>query len=161
MVWRDQARKMRRFEAETLRRFDTVIAVSVRDADALQKAYGLAHVEPVETGVDVEYYAFHGPADASGFGPDGGTVVFTGSMDSRSNIEGVGFLMDEVWPLVLRRRPRGRPSSLAGTRRKPWWPKPAVVDWLGSSPGSSTTYGPSSRGHTSMPYRCGSAVAPE
>ena len=107
-VWQDQARKMRRFEAETLRRFDTVIAVSVRDADALRDAYGLQRVKPVETGVDVDYYAFHPPADAPPFGPTEGTVVFTGSMDSRSNIEGVAFLMHEVWPLVLQRRPDAR-----------------------------------------------------
>lgn len=50
MVWRDQARKMRRFEESTLRRFDTVIAVSVRDAEALQDSYGLTCVEPIETG---------------------------------------------------------------------------------------------------------------
>lgn len=34
--------------------------------------------------------------------------MFTGSMDSRSNIDGVGFLMDEIWPLVLQRRPQAR-----------------------------------------------------
>ena len=107
-VWRDQARKMRRFEEQTLRRFDTVIAVSGRDAEALREAYALQHVEPVETGVDVDYYAFHAPDDAPAFRPDEGTVVFTGSMDSRSNIEGVGFLMRDVWPLVLQARPRAR-----------------------------------------------------
>ena len=107
-VWWDQARKMRRFERQTLHRFDTVIAVSDRDADALRKAYALQHVEPVETGVDVDYYAFHAPGDAPAFGPAGGTVVFTGSMDSRSNVEGVRFLMREVWPLVLQARPQAR-----------------------------------------------------
>jgi glycosyltransferase involved in cell wall biosynthesis len=107
-IWRDQARKMRRFEGHTLRRFDTVITVSVRDADALRESYGLQHVEPVETGVDVDYYAYHAPDDAPAFGPAEGTVVFTGSMDSRSNIEGVTFLMREVWPLVLQTRPQAR-----------------------------------------------------
>ena len=107
-VWRDQARKMRRFEGETLRRFDTVIAVSDRDAQALRDAYALQRVKPVETGVDVDYYAFHAPDDAPTFGPTGGTVVFTGSMDSRSNVEGVGFLMREVWPLVLQARPQAQ-----------------------------------------------------
>ena len=107
-MWRDQARKMRQFEGQTLRRFDTVIAVSVRDADTLREAYALRHVEPVETGVDVDYYAFHAPDDAPAFGPTEGTVVFTGSMDSRSNVEGVGFLMREVWPLVLQARPQAR-----------------------------------------------------
>ncbi len=107
-IWRDQARKMRRFEGEALRRFNTVIAVSTRDAEALRGAYGLQHVEPVETGVDIDYYAFHAPDEAPPFGPAEGTVVFTGSMDSRSNIEGVSFLMREVWPLVLQARPQAR-----------------------------------------------------
>ncbi len=108
LVWRDQARKMRRFEAAALQRFDTVIAVSIRDADVLRDGYGLRRVEPIETGVDVDYYAFHGPGSAPPCGPAEGTVVFTGSMDSRSNVEGVEFLMREVWPLILRRRPQAR-----------------------------------------------------
>ena len=138
LVWRDQARKMRRFEAETLRRFDTVIAVSKRDAAALRAAYGLPRVEPVETGVDTEYYAYHPPTSAPAFGMAQGTVVFTGSMDSRSNIEGVTFLMDEVWPLVLQGRPGARavivgrnpPAALtaAAEERKLDWEFTGFVD---------------------------------
>ena len=108
LVWRDQARKMRRFEAATLQRFDTVIAVSARDASALRYSYGLDRVEPIETGVDVDYYAFQEPGAAPPCGPAEGTVVFTGSMDSRSNVEGVEFLMREIWPLILRSRPQAR-----------------------------------------------------
>jgi polysaccharide biosynthesis protein PslH len=110
LVWRDQARKMRRFEGEALRRFDSVIAVSERDARALEQAYGLSRVEPIETGVDTEYYGFHAPQPAPA---EGGTVVFTGSMDSRSNIDGIEFLMQEVWPLVVQRRPQAR-AVIAG-----------------------------------------------
>src|SRR3984957_7042723 len=40
MIWTNQSRKMTRLEGDTLRRFDTVIAVSKRDADALTKRYG-------------------------------------------------------------------------------------------------------------------------
>ena len=109
-IWRDQARKMRRFEGETLRRFESVIAVSERDARALEREYGLDQVHPIETGVDTEYYAYAAPDPAP---PGGGTVVFTGSMDSRSNIDGIEFLMHEVWPLVLRRRPEAR-AVIAG-----------------------------------------------
>ena len=75
-----------------------VIAVSERDAVALRQAYALPRVEAIETGVDTEFYAYHAPDPAPA---GGGTVVFTGSMDSRSNIDGIEFLMDEVWPLVL------------------------------------------------------------
>ena len=106
LVWADQARKMRRFEGEVLRRFRTAIAVSERDAEALRRDYGLTRVDAIETGVDTGYYAVHPrpPQD----GPDGGTIVFTGSMDSRSNIDGIGFLMDEIWPHVVARRPAAR-----------------------------------------------------
>ena len=102
LIWRDQARKMRRFERDALRRFQSVIAVSERDAIALRQAYALPRVEAIETGVDTDFYAYHAPPPAPSAG---GTVVFTGSMDSRSNIDGIEFLMDEVWPLVLQRRP--------------------------------------------------------
>ena len=109
-VWRDQARKMRRFEGEAIARCDKVIAVSERDARALEALYGLSGVEPIETGVDTDFYAYNPPSPA----PDeGGTVVFTGSMDSRSNIDGIEFLMDEIWPKLLARRPKVR-AIIAG-----------------------------------------------
>lgn len=102
-VWRDQARKMRRFEGDTLRRFTRVIAVSARDAAALRAQFGLDRVDAIDTGVDLEFLAYTPPPPA----PEGGGVVaFTGTMSARANIDGVQFLMDEVWPLVLRARPR-------------------------------------------------------
>jgi hypothetical protein len=55
LVWRNQVGKMQRFEAEVLRRYDSVIAVSARDAAALKQRYGLPVVEPIETGVDLDY----------------------------------------------------------------------------------------------------------
>ena len=110
LVWQDQARKMRRFEGEILHRCQKLIAVSVRDAKALEAQYGLTGVEPVETGVDTDFYAYHAPKPAP---EGGGTVVFTGSMDSRSNIDGIEFLMDEIWPLVLAARPGAR-AVIAG-----------------------------------------------
>ena len=106
LVWRDQARKMRIFEGDTLRRFDSVIAVSARDAKALKALYGLGLVEVIDTGVDLEFYAFQPPEAAADPGPGGGRIVFTGAMDWRANIDGIEFLMDEVWPLVLRARPK-------------------------------------------------------
>lgn len=123
LVWAHETRKMRRFEGEVLRRYGTTIAVSVRDARALEAEYGLPEVHPVETGVDTDYYAYHPQPDPA---PEaGGTMVFTGAMDSRSNIEGIKFLMDEVWPLVLRQRPAARalivgrnpPDALAAAAR--------------------------------------------
>ena len=61
LVWADQSRKMTRFEGETLRRFDTVIAVSKRDADVLSDRYRLARVEEIDTGVDLDFFAAASP----------------------------------------------------------------------------------------------------
>lgn len=122
LVWQNQARKMRSFERDSLRRFDSVIAVSSRDADALRKQYGLMTVETIDTGVDTDYFHFIPPADSP---LDGGTIVFTGAMDSPANIDGVKFLMNDIWPLVCRSRPNARavivgrnpPDSLVASAR--------------------------------------------
>lgn len=99
LLWPGQARKMQRFEGATLRRFDRVIAVSRRDAKALASRFGLSTVDPIDTGVDLEYFR---PTPA----PSGSElVVFTGVMDSPANIEGVHFLMQKVWPILSRMRP--------------------------------------------------------
>ena len=122
-VWRDQARKMRRFERDTLRRFTRVIAVSARDAAALREQFGLARVDAIDTGVDLDFLAFTPPPAAP---EGGGLVAFTGTMSARANVDGVQFLLDEIWPRILRARPRaeaviiGRdpPEALARAARE-------------------------------------------
>ncbi len=106
LLWRNQARKMQRFEGETLRRFSRVIAVSKRDASALEQRFGLAAVDAIDTGVDLAFFTPE-PA-ASPPQPDAGLVVFTGVMDSPANVAGIRYLSDKIWPLVLRKRPAAR-----------------------------------------------------
>ena len=120
LVWRDQARKMRRFEADALARFTSVIAVSRRDAEALRTQYGLGDVAVIDTGVDLEFHAFQPPNPPPE--PGGGTIVFTGAMDWRANIDGIEFLMNEVWPILLRSHPRA--GALIVGRN----PQPALVE---------------------------------
>ncbi len=108
LVWRNQVGKMQRFEADVLRRYDSVIAVSARDAQALQQRYKLPVVEPIETGVDLEYFQYSAPPTTPDPGPTGGTIVFTGVMDSPANTDGIDFLMNEIWPIVARARPQAR-----------------------------------------------------
>ena len=54
MLWADQFRKMVRFESNTLKRFDTVIAVSEKDAAWFREEVGIRNVETIPTGVDLE-----------------------------------------------------------------------------------------------------------
>lgn len=128
LVWRDQWRKMTRFEQTALRRFDTVIAVSDRDADHFRRHYGLASVAAIPTAVDLTFFEFKSPPPGA---PAGGTVVFTGSMNWPANIDGIEFFMDSVWPLIAKAAPaanvvvvgRNPPTHLVERARKrglPW-----------------------------------------
>ena len=103
LVWADQSRKMAQLEHEALARYDSVVAVSARDRDALAKRYNLPVVEAIDTGVDLDFFAASPPAADPA--PDGGTLVFTATMSWAANVDGIHFLLDEVFPLLLRVRP--------------------------------------------------------
>jgi glycosyltransferase involved in cell wall biosynthesis len=107
-LWASQARKMRAFEATTLRGCNCAVAVSERDANVLRREYGLAVVKPIDTGIDLDFYAFSSTRSASLVSPSGGTIVFVGAMDWAANIDGVGFLIDDIWPRVMRKRQQAR-----------------------------------------------------
>ncbi len=47
---------------------NSVIAVSARDAEALKRRYGLKRVEPIDTGVDLEFFRLMPPPEQSGSG---------------------------------------------------------------------------------------------
>jgi glycosyltransferase involved in cell wall biosynthesis len=121
LVWRREAAKMDAFERATLRRFDSVVAVSERDEVALAKRYGLPVVRRIATGVDLAFYAYQAPR------AEGGVAVFAGAMDSRSNIDGIEFLLRAVWPRVHAARPQAR-MLIAGRN-----PPPALVAEAASS----------------------------
>lgn len=108
LVWAAQGRKMRRFEQQALARYDTVVAVSARDRAALAGRYDLPAVEAVDTGVDLDFFAASPLGAAGDPGPDGGTLVFTATMSWAANVDGIHFLLDEVFPILLRARPRLR-----------------------------------------------------
>ena len=112
LVWANQAAKMRRFEGETLRRFDRVVAVSARDGGGLRAQFKLPTVDLIDTGVDLDFYPFTPP----GSDP---VVVFSGTLDSAANVDGMAFFMDEIWPLLVRARPDLR-ARVVGRNPLPW-----------------------------------------
>jgi len=105
-VWESQGRKMQRFEDDAARRFDAVVAVSERDGRHFGEVCGKDRVFVIPTGVDLDYFPFRQTQPP--VPPDGGTVVFTGSMDWLANVDGVRYFMDEVWPRIARARPGAR-----------------------------------------------------
>lgn len=100
-IWADQERKMRRFERETLARFDTVVAVSETDANWFRRELGISHVAVIPTGVDLDYFRWAPPGDSL-------QVLFTGSMDWPANRDGIAYLLTEIWPRVARVLPTAR-----------------------------------------------------
>jgi glycosyltransferase involved in cell wall biosynthesis len=107
-IWNDQSRKMRRFEQHSLARYDSVVAVSSRDRDALARDYRLERVEAIDTGVDLDFFAASPPEAAADPEADGGVLAFTATMSWAANVDGIHFLLDEVWPRLLAQRPRMR-----------------------------------------------------
>lgn len=122
IVWRDQLRKMERFERDALSRFKTVVAVSDRDAAWFREELGIPRAEVIPTGVDTDFFSWSPPGEA-------GRVVFTGSMDWLANVDAMEWFLDDVWDRVARQVPeaslrvigRNPPASLiAKTRGLPW-----------------------------------------
>ena len=93
LLWRDQLKKMRRFEAAALRRFDRVVAVSARDAGQFAADYGRSEVDVIPTGVNIDYFRY-AALQAQG------RVVFTGSMDWLANIDAISWFRADIWPHV-------------------------------------------------------------
>lgn len=105
MIWRNQHRKMLRYEGEVLRCYDRIVTVSERDTEMFCQRYGLSRerVRDIPTGVDMDGYECR--IDPQPVAPDAGRLVFTAAMSSAANIDAVEWLMDEVWPVLTAWRP--------------------------------------------------------
>ena len=118
--YRSQERRFVRFEQRSWQEVAAVVATSEREAEIVRRHAPDTLVAAVPNGVDVEYFR----PDPAPVEP--GTLVFNGVLDYRPNIDGVNFLVDEVLPLVRRRRPdvkvrvvgRGSESAVEALRRR-------------------------------------------
>ena len=112
-----QWQKMRRFEREMCRRFDSVIAVSAEDREQMKDEYGAEAVFDVPTGVDVEFFR---PNNA--VKPVPNSLVFTGSMDWLPNDDAIRYFTREIMPLIKNKVPDVK-LTVVGRN-----PAPALVD---------------------------------
>jgi len=130
-----QHRRMCRFEARALSRFDGVLAVSDADRDTFARLYPgtVRHpVHVVPTGVDTQFFS-PWRSDDDGPSPVGSrALVFTGSMDWLPNEDAMVFFCREVLPLIRAEEPE---VTLAIVGRAP---TPAVLR-LAELPGVSVT----------------------
>lgn len=93
-----------------------MVAVSERDAQFFRGELGVANARVIPTGVDVDFYSFAPKTGGSDLTEKGGTIVFTGSMDWRPNIDGLEWLMEEAWAKIVATSPA---SKLVVVGRKP------------------------------------------
>ena len=109
-LFKSQWSKMHRYERDTCRAFDAVIAVSERDCEQMRSEFGLRHVFDVPTGVDTSYFR---PSEESSRPFE---LIFTGSMDWMPNQDGIMYFADKILPLITRAIPE---CSLTVVGRNP------------------------------------------
>jgi glycosyltransferase involved in cell wall biosynthesis len=124
---RREAYALRRYEQRSLRRADSVVAISEADADGLR---GLAGVDAVVVRPFVES---NGPRVENEQRP---SLGYIGHLRWQPNVFGLDWFCREVWPLVRERLPEAT-LTIAGTglARKPdgaldvppGWVKPGIV----------------------------------
>ncbi len=94
-----QARRMFAFERDVCRAAGRIAAVSETDARLMRELFGATRVDVIPTGVDADYFS---PPHAP---PAVADLVFVGSMDWAPNVDGIGYFMREVLPLIQAERP--------------------------------------------------------
>jgi glycosyltransferase involved in cell wall biosynthesis len=99
---RRQWRKWQRFEAAALGAVERTVAVSDVDAARLREDFGVRRIDVVENGVDTAYFR---PQETP---REPGRLLFLGSLDWRPNLDGVGQLLEVVFPAVRAREPSAR-----------------------------------------------------
>jgi glycosyltransferase involved in cell wall biosynthesis len=90
-----QWQRLRRYESWACEHVDVVLAVSEPDGRALARIAPHAQIDVVPNGIDLETYASYSPP--AGFLPPH-SLVFTGKMDFRPNVDAVLWFADRVFP---------------------------------------------------------------
>jgi glycosyltransferase involved in cell wall biosynthesis len=140
-----QWQRLRRYEAWACRQADVVVAVSERDAEALRRIVPEKQVTVVPNGIDVAEYRSW-PARA-GLELPPNSLVFTGKMDFRPNIDAALWFAQHVFPLIREVVPDAR-FYVVGQRPH------ARLDVIRDRPGVTIT----GRVPETKPYIAGAAV---
>lgn len=108
-----QWQKLRRFEAQMVRYAAQVTVVSAEDAATLQRLVPTVHPVVIPNGVDTTYFdatAVHAMQFAQP------TIVFSGTLDYRPNVDAVRWFATDVLPLI---RARIADAALLVVGRRP------------------------------------------
>jgi glycosyltransferase involved in cell wall biosynthesis len=97
-------RKLRREEVSAWQAADGVAFTSPDDAARARALWPAIRSAVIPNGVDVD--GFRPRADLPT--PDGRTVLFFGTMNYFPNVDAIRWLLAEIWPEILKRRPDAR-----------------------------------------------------
>ena len=92
-------RRFRRFEQRSWERVDGCVVTSEREQPIVRSTAPTTTTEVVPNGVDLVHFK---PSMAP---VEPHSIVFNGILDYRPNLDAAHHLVDDVWPLVLRRCP--------------------------------------------------------
>lgn len=98
--------KLKRFERQALRRLPAIVAVSTEDAAMFRGLYPQARIGVVPNGVDTTVFsrvALAGPLEPVLKQP---SIVFSGTLDFRANVDAVMWLVERVLPIIRQHYPQ-------------------------------------------------------
>ena len=99
---RVEAARFRSFERACWSRVDGVAVTSEREEAIVRSSAPETPIAVVPNGVDLDYFR---PGRSP---PEADTVVFNGALDYRPNLDAAMHLVEDIWPLVIARRPDAR-----------------------------------------------------
>ena len=91
------AMTLRAYELEHVNLFDGIACISAADANLFRSEGCRRPTAEIPFGIDINE-----PADSK---PEAGTLFHIGSMDWMPNVEGVRWLLSDVWPLLYKELP--------------------------------------------------------
>jgi len=132
--FRLQAARMFEYERRVSLAAGHIVAVSEEDAGAMRSLFGVTHVTPISTGVNLEYFAppLGEQTPQAELAPQA-ELVFVGSMDWLANIDAVTWFVREVLPLIRRQHPTIRLAVVGRT------PSQEILDLAAADPGILVT----------------------
>ncbi|MCD2323951.1 TIGR03087 family PEP-CTERM/XrtA system glycosyltransferase [Sphingomonas sp. IC-56] len=98
-----EARLLMAQEAQVAAQAHASLFVSAAEAQLFEQETGAARVHVVENGIDTLFFAPDASFERPGLGP--ASIVFTGQMDYRPNVEGVAWFAQAVLPRIRAGRP--------------------------------------------------------
>src|ERR1700688_4524334 len=97
-LYRLEGRRLRRLERNLCKRARGLVLSSAAEESLFRRSVGDGPVHAVNNGVDLDYFHLLEPSGEP-------RCVFVGALDYRPNVDAACWFCQEVWPLVMRRRP--------------------------------------------------------